>query len=79
MGAAGWVGRRRGDARLHLPCLHAVDTSLWPNMCGAGPHFRPPQTTLLDVLAGHTYSGTVGGQVRVNGKPRHLKSFLRIR
>jgi len=37
------------------------------------------QTTLLDVLAGHTYTGTVGGHVMVNGKPRHLKSFLRIR
>lgn len=36
------------------------------------------KTTLLDVLAGHTYTGTIGGEVLVNGKPRHLKSFLRI-
>lgn len=42
-------------------------------------HSRPRQTTLLDVLAGHTYSGTVGGQVLVNGQPRRLKTFLRTR
>ncbi|PSC69816.1 ATP-binding cassette sub-family G member 2 [Micractinium conductrix] len=36
------------------------------------------KTTLLDVLAGHDYSGTVGGKVLVNGRPRRLKAFLRI-
>ena len=54
----------------HCPPPHPPPTLLRP---------LPPQTTLLDVLAGHTYTGTIGGEVLVNGKPRHLKSFLRIR
>lgn len=36
------------------------------------------KTTLLDVLAGHVYTGSVTGQILVDGEPMRLKSFQRI-
>lgn len=36
------------------------------------------KTTLLDVLAGHTYTGAIGGTVLVDGQPRKQKQFVRM-
>lgn len=71
-----WAGRwqeargRPPSALLPLSATPLLLPSLYPLVA---------QTTLLDVLAGHTYTGTVGGQVLVNGQPRRLKTFLRTR
>lgn len=50
-------------------------------MCVATLHCTSPpagKTTLLDILAGVSYGGAVGGTVLVNGQPRNRKQFLKL-